>query len=74
MADKTHITGFEIFDDVEEHVVTIKAFDEACATVEFMNGGGLTNAQAWPELSAAILAALEAMDPTSDKPSGLAKD
>lgn len=36
MAYKTHITGFEIFDDVEEHVVTIKAFDEACATVEFM--------------------------------------
>ncbi len=50
MTFKAYPIEFEIYDDMEEPIAKVKAFDESAANVEIT---GLVCAESWPELAEA---------------------
>jgi hypothetical protein len=66
MTDRTytnHITRVEIYSDTKDFAAAVECFDEGAATVEIKS---VTNGADWLNLSAAVLAALKAMQLEGD--------
>ena len=60
-----HITEVEAYDDLQEHVFTVRCVDEACASVDLKQSA--YTAASWRETAAEIEKALLMMKLEGDK-------